>query len=72
MGNKKKRVSLLWKSVITLTLLATLASSVAPAAVSAAEIITKETIEEVQAKDKVSVEQKSSNVEAENSDVDVK
>lgn len=68
MGNKKKRVRLLWKSVTTLTLLATLASSVAPTAVSATEIITKETIEEVQAKDKVRVEQKSSNVETENSE----
>lgn len=68
MGKKKKRVHFIWKSITTLTLLATLASSVAPTAVSATEIITKETIEEVQAKDKVSVEQKSSNVENENSE----
>ena len=51
-----------------MTLLATLASSVVPTAVSAAETIVKENVEEVQIKDNLSAKQENSIVESENSE----
>lgn len=68
MGNKKKRVRYMWRSVTTLTLLVTLASTIAPAAVTASEMINKEKVEEIQIQDKDSTKQENSTEELENAE----
>lgn len=65
MENKKKRVRFMLKSITVLTLMATLASSIAPAAVSASEIINKEIVGETQTKNYESDEQESQGVTSE-------
>ncbi|WP_035052200.1 GW dipeptide domain-containing protein [Carnobacterium pleistocenium] len=68
MGNTKKRLRSMLKSITVLTVLATLTSSIAPAAVSASEIINKERVEETQAQNYEGNEQENSLGNLENSE----